>query len=183
MQQFKLLDLNEGKILELGKDFLYGGEEIYIKLTIQKDLKHNNQIFPKEYCIIQANFFNKTPLSQSTHTKLIPILEKTGAELFGDRYVLFKEFQGRIKEDVWYGEFRDISLKTGDIIWYYLPRYTQPQSCEAGTYIVNNYNNRKFNCNLELYVSKYIGNPIFEYTSLLKEEPNKFEEFCELVKR
>lgn len=86
MQKLRLLDLNEGKILELGKDFLYGREFI---------------AFFRNKTIFQHEVINKTPPSQSTHTKLIPFLEKTGAELFGDRYVLVDKDKAFIYKDIY----------------------------------------------------------------------------------
>jgi hypothetical protein len=81
MKEFKLLDLKEGKILEWFDIRYLKGEIIFIKTD-------------------NAYIREKTPLSQSTHTKLIPILEKTGAELFGDRYVLFNIFEDLTTEDI-----------------------------------------------------------------------------------
>lgn len=177
MQEFKLIDLNEGKILELGKDFLYGGEFIspikkpkpgqmsvsvagWIRnslinfkdaIDFSKDERGIEDDFDEAYDELFDDLYknlgknadlqfeelenpiklNKTPFSQSTHTKLIPILEKTGAELFGDRYVLFKDRAISFDKKLMMFGLRD---------WF------------------------------------------LEYSLLLKGEPNRFDEFCELVK-
>ena len=78
MQNYILHDLQEGKIIPSHK------VKIYLNLQAIEILTGYYSSMTEV-----ADYFNKTLLSLSTHTKLIPILEKTGAELFGDRFVLF----------------------------------------------------------------------------------------------
>ena len=90
----------KNKTLELGKDFLYGGNKVYFRYFWSENLENNQNAFTYS--------FDKTPLSESTHTKLIPILEKTGAELFGDRFVLMDNTHKTAKYHIKYKEYTTI---------------------------------------------------------------------------
>lgn len=151
----QLLDLNEGKILELGKDFLYGGD--FIVLNYDKDIFGDGITSDNIYC----ESFKRTPFSQSTHTKLIPILEKKRAELFGDRYVLIDDLNKFIVVEY-------IQLACGE------PRRTLAKYFQYKNLLTHE---NMIYCEILNEVDL-----LEEFSLLLKGEPNKFEEFCELVK-
>lgn len=138
-KNMQLLDLNEGKILENAVIDI-NGEFITIAGVLNCQPK-DSQFLQKQLGIGRQL---KTPLFESTHTKLIPILEKTGAELFGDRYVLFKD-KAKINTR------QELPKEKGET-----------------------FNKIRYGKILLIEILK-------EYSLLLKGQPNKFEEFCELV--
>jgi hypothetical protein len=199
MHDYILHDLKENKTLELGKDFLYGGGFIMIKV---RNICNYGQVgYDKK--------FNKTPPSESTHTKLIPILEKTGAELFGDRFVLIPYF-----------EYKEKIIRAGDIIQIDFEyqgietNFYHSKSSKKYSILFNSMDgfqyktNRSINCDLieirfllkeffpeeiiksnshikEMKISDHkitIDNIFQEYSKLLAGENNQFEEFCEKIR-
>lgn len=85
MQNTKLLDLQTGKYLELGKDFWYGGDSIKLN---EKKLIRNYQsgVFDKEYSIVSQTIIEISEPQEPLKT----LYEKTGAVVYGGRYVLME---------------------------------------------------------------------------------------------
>ena len=95
----KLLDLETGKYLELGKDWLYGGNAIHIICQdYVEDMKYfddeviiNDYIHGNAGCdgdLIQANIYleEKTEPQEPLKTPC----EVNGAVMYGSRYILFE---------------------------------------------------------------------------------------------
>ena len=84
----KLLDLETGKYLELGKDWLYGGEDIIVNkcsigYKIYEAIQHKDS----------EKFFmydEDCPFTDELQEPLKTFSEVMGAVMYGDRYVLFE---------------------------------------------------------------------------------------------
>ena len=152
-------------------DFETGEEVKNVMISLDNSiLKWTSREFDEDFrkSTPSDDIFQNYPL-------LLELQKKLGFDVYGE-YVVLNQFEGRLKEDVHYGQAINVSLITGEVFWYYLPRRTQPQSDEADTHIMNNYNNRRYNCELNLYISKLCGNCIIELSKHYRGEENKFEE-------
>ena len=174
MQNIKLLDLQTGKYLELGQDWLYGGE--YIRM-----LKYDNRYIPDDHIISEPQEPLKT------------LCEKTGAVIFfgakwcsdnlgkvyGGRYVLLQFANNKTVGDV-------IKHNPKRTQFDQLPKmyHTNKEVCEILSKDVvlceeMGYSSEYVDPD---YHSKIIGNIFEEYSKQLRNEPNKFEELMELIK-
>ena len=200
MQNMKLLeDLETGKYLELGKDFLYGGVGILVS-KIKLD-------FPLPMYLFNAvksdydwlNNAQTQPVNISdiatfeTIRDLIPEplktpCEKTGAVVYGGRYVLMNEI------DVWVynNDLQPKKIKTGDVIkeqTSYLDRkYTVINVSDffldttEGIKTTHKLGKKTFSKYDFFAIEKNFGNIFEEYSKQLRNEPNKFDELIELLK-
>ena len=196
MPNMKLLDLQTGKYLELGKDWLYGGVGIlvskikldfplpmYLFNAVKSDYDwlNNAQTQPVNISDI-ATFETIRDLIQEP---LKTLCEKTGAVVYGGRYVLM-EFKQYCDEEL--RKIVDIvtdGLCICDRVW---------DAWNVGTMSRDDF--RQFNdghCeedsngkvdDLKNAINKqYIVVEIFEeYSKQLRNEPNKFEELKEYMK-
>ena len=82
-ENMKLLDLQTGKYLELGNDWLYGGDHISIIPTHYLGFGSTNPIADAKRC-----------KKDETQDPLKTLCEMTGTVVYGGRYVLivFKEY-------------------------------------------------------------------------------------------
>ncbi len=97
MQEMKLFDIETGKYLELGTDWLYGGNGILLIDIMQKELNESleiaitNAIQGNEHALYQYSYGEMKTEPQGT---LKTLCDLTGAVVYGGRYVLlgFKEY-------------------------------------------------------------------------------------------
>lgn len=85
MQNLKLLDLETGQFLELGKDWLYGGE--YINISYKKPIT-----FDRLYCgsIEYKDVYEKYRKQPYSNEQIQKLCELTGAVCYGGRYILHR---------------------------------------------------------------------------------------------
>ena len=155
MKNMKVLDLETGKYLELGEAWEYCGE--YIRKIACEQILY------------------KTP---HTDPLINSICEKTGAVVYGGRYVLMNE--------IFYIE--GIEHKYGDVFRFYINK--------RGDYMVDYraINCQALNCkfdkdgkiiklgNTNIVKIEYIGSPFEEYSKQFRNEPNKFDELKAFLK-
>jgi hypothetical protein len=178
MQNMKLLDLETGKYLELGEDWLYGGEYI-----VKKDEGVNTNI----YLAIREGFDTQHFISEPPQP-IKTLCEKTGAVVYGGRYVLMNEI------DVWVynNDLQPKKIKTGDVIkeqTSYLDRkYTVINVSDffldttEGIKTTHKLGKKTFSKYDFFAIEKNFGNIFEEYSKQLRNEPNKFEELMKLIK-
>ena len=171
MQNMKLYDLQEGKYLELGEDWLYGGEFIIVNIckigySIYEAIQHKDS----------EKFFmydEDCPFTDEPQEPLKTICKNTGAVVYGGRYVLFEN-----KEC---GNIYCEKNKWGTV--YYLNKdiYSFIPCPEF-----NLENDKKQTVarffSLDNCQDNVIGNIFEEYSKQLRNEPNKFKELIKLVK-
>ena len=162
----KLLDLQTGKYLELGNDWWYGGNHIDVYLCKNKpDVDEDGETVLRTHKI--------TPSISEPQEPLKTICEKTGAVVYGGRYVLFEN-----KEC---GNIYCEKNKWGTV--YYLNKdiYSFIPCPEF-----NLENDKKQTVarffSLDNCQDNVIGNIFEEYSKQLRNEPNKFKELIKLVK-
>ena len=168
MQNMKLIDLETGQYLELEEDWLYGGRAIHILSKNSTGYYYYRQSEPPEPL--------KTPC------------EKTGAVVYGGRYVLMNEI------DVWVynNDLQPKKIKTGDVIkeqTSYLDRkYTVINVSDffldttEGIKTTHKLGKKTFSKYDFFAIEKNFGNIFEEYPKQLRNEPNKFNELIELLK-
>jgi hypothetical protein len=178
MQNMKLLDLETGKYLELGEDWLYGGEYI-----VKKDEGVNTNI----YLAIREGFDTQHFISEPPQP-IKTFCEKTGAVVYGGRYVLMNEI------DVWVynNDLQPKKIKTGDVIkeqTSYLDRkYTVINVSDffldttEGIKTTHKLGKKTFSKYDFFAIEKNFGNIFEEYSKQLRNELNKFEELMKLIK-
>jgi|688.fasta_scaffold318833_1 hypothetical protein len=190
MQNMKLLDLQTGKYLELGKDFLYGGGYITIcdgAMDIacgQIKNQPNKLNFIQEYFHVYKQSEPQEPLKT--------LCEKTGAVIYGGRYVLMDKMDGTVMQETQYFYKKpNITSKSKSTVKYYLNN----NSCfkvfcstwqelrwicndEEAKFIKDGY----IFCKTSDNVIVEYGNIFEEYSKQLRNEPNKFEELMALIK-
>jgi len=199
MQNMKLLDLQTGKYLELGKDFLYGGVGIlvskikldfplpmYLFNAVKSDYDwlNNAQTQPVNISDI-ATFETIRDLIQEP---LKTLCEKTGAVVYGGRYVLLNEI------DVWVynNDLEPQKIKTGDIVkekTSYM--YNNRLLINVADFFLDTTENiktthkigKKTFSKFDFFaIENILGNIFEEHSKELRNEPNKFEKLMELIK-
>ncbi len=89
----KLFDIETGKYLELGTDWLYGGNGILLIDIMQKELNESleiaiaNAMQGNEHALYQYSYGKMKTEPQGT---LKTLCDLTGAVVYGERYVLMK---------------------------------------------------------------------------------------------
>jgi hypothetical protein len=177
MQNMKLLDLQTGKYLELGKDWLYGGEYIVINTckigySVYEAIQHKDS---EKFFKYDKDCLFTDELNEPLKT----LCEKTGAVVYGGRYVLIKTItqngvcvkDGDILQNTKYCQYGKILLNT---TLHCLPEEFK----EMIFYKVKIEGNK---CDVDMDC-KVIGNIFEEYSKQLRNEPNKFKELMELIK-
>lgn len=178
----KLLDLQRGKYLELGKEWGYFGEYITLIQIHTKTLigtPYTRPLSPThapDYPTIQVEeILNESKVCIYNHTNPIinQVAGKVGAVVYGGRYVLLEnEKCGNIycEKNKW-GTVYYLNKN----IYSFIPCLEfNPQNDKKQTVA------RFFsldNCQDDL-----IGNIFEEYSKQFRNEPNKFEELQELIK-
>ena len=156
----KLLDLQTGKYLELGKDWLYGGIcRVKINMNFYLD-DDNNQLKDhkgKSWKLLDEYAF--TGVNKSEPQGMLKTLcDKTGAVIYGDRYAfLGNEECGNVFSFLWK------SL----VDWFF-----DFQNSEGNFSRIKKSFGEKFE-------SRFLGNLFEEYSKQLRKEENKFEELME----
>ena len=84
----KLLDLQTGKYLELGKDWLYGGEDIIVNkcsigYKIYEAIQHKDS---EKFFMYDEDCLFTDELQEPLKT----LCEENGAVMYGSRYILFE---------------------------------------------------------------------------------------------
>jgi hypothetical protein len=230
-ENMKLLDLQTGKYLELGKDWLYGGECIYvipthcfvfiksdqiIKLYYDDEVEEIQCEIPNEYkskngvatayidgrftkYVINGEEFKcgqliKCGLSYPINDAKIcnksepqgtlkTLCDKTGAVIYGDRYVLLHgEQDTSIHEDNHFYTIGDVVVN--DHKWYGC--VTIGLCSTEYSYHNNVVDIPEFrgNCESGVLYCKFeiLGNFFEEYSKQLRKEENKFDELMEKLK-
>jgi hypothetical protein len=156
MPNMKLLDSQTGKYLELGEDWLYGGEDIIVNkcsigYKIYEAIQHKDS----------EKFFmydEDCPFTDELQEPLKTLCENTGAVVYGGRYVLLEsEGCGNV--------YSVENKRCGDSFYDIVDN--------EGLFRETHYNNDEITS---------IGNIFEEYSKQLRNEPNKFEELLELIK-
>jgi hypothetical protein len=159
-ENMKLLDLQTGKYLELGKEWLYGGKWIILMSCHRKHYTTIDEYFIESNSI---NITNTRWLKTEPQGKLKTLCDKTGAVVYGDRYVLLSDYRsgcGYYSGDVFLIEDRFYSIAGH----YFLYKGTFNQD-QLGDWV------HTFVCNL-----------FEEYSKQLRKEENKFDELMEKLK-
>lgn len=173
-QNMKLLDLQTGKYLELGKEWVYGGEHIIVSkcnigYEVYEAIQHNNS--EKLYA-----YDNDYLITEELNEQLKALCEETGAVVYGGRYVLlFSEQDTSIHDD-------NHCYKNGDVVSDGR-RHGYVAICTASTHYSYHQNvldipNFQDSCDAGFLSSKYemLGNIFEEYSKQLRNEPNQFDE-------
>ena len=168
-ENMKLLDLQTGKYLELGKEWLYGGNRIIIYPQTFYEALKKSHIFSKGFDIVSLS---------EPQEPLKTLCEKTGAVIYGGRYVLLSSEQDTSIHD------DNHCYKNGDVV-----RGGYVAICTAETHYSYHQNvldipNFQDSCEAGFLWSKYeiLGNIFEEYSKQLRNEPNKFDELKEHFK-
>ena len=166
----KLLDLQTGEYLEIGKDWVYFGEHIGI---LKADV----------LCGVQVEYvFSKIP---HTNPIINQIAEKVGAVIYGGRYVLLNE----IEVWVYNNDLPPTHIKTGDIVLHTPRRGYDTEilvnTNDFCTKLGSNHNKITFylkdeNLNFDDYgffrIQKIHGNIFEEFAKKEQGLENKFDE-------
>lgn len=176
----KLLDLETGEYLKLGKDFYYGGDSIIIEpyniasnimslfFECFKDANSINEgmiFLQKKALENKQNNISDDVIMNVLHQSepqepLKTLCEETGAVVYSRMYVLFLDQEMgsvyNIKNEYRGEEFIDYKCKNGDFSSGY-----------------NIYNND---------IITFLGNFFEEYSKQLRNEPSKFDELKEFLK-
>ena len=189
----KLLDLQTGKYLELGKDWWYGGDALLFNKDIVDFVQNKVRGYEPNDCEsdyyienIENDIMEEDEMFDTFYKKhksepplpLKGICKKVGTVVYGGRYVLMSE--------IFFVE--GVEHKYGDFFRFYINK--------KGDYMVDYraINCQVLNCkfdkddkiiklgNTNIIKIEYIGNPFEEYSKQLRNEPNKFDELNELFK-
>lgn len=178
MQNMKLLDLQTGKYLELGKDWLYGGEYIVINTckigySVYEAIQHKDS---EKFFKYDKDCLFTDELNEPLKT----LCEKTGAVVYGGRYVLLNEI------DVWVynNDLEPQKIKTGDIVkekTSYM--YNNRLLINVADFFLDTTENiktthkigKKTFSKFDFFaIENILGNIFEEYSKQLRNEPNKF---------
>ena len=175
-ENMKLLDLQTGKYLELGKDWLYGGKWIILMSCHRKHYTTIDEYFIESNSI---NITNTRWLKSEPQGILKTLCDETGAVVYGDRYVLLNFSNNKT---------------VGDVIKHN-PKCTQfdqlPKMYHTNKEIYEILTKACVLCEEMGYSSEYVdpnyhceitGNHFEEYSKQLRKEENKFEELMEKIK-
>lgn len=173
-ENMKLLDLEIGKYLELGKYWLYGGNYIII--------------YPQTY--IFSKDFDIVSLSEPQEP-LKTLCEKTGAVVYGERYVLLNGFKvpesNKYDKDHYFiGDVASVCVNAYDKADEY--RLMILASCESVLlrwYEIHKFKKQGHFCitsEIDTDYSDWFENIFEEYSKQLRNEPNKFDELKEHFK-
>lgn len=177
MQNMRLLDLQTGQYLPLGKNWLYG--EDWIVLTSFIPLYNRVQ----DAWFIEANegsnITNARYLISELPQPLKTLCERVGAVVYGERYVLLHFSHNKT---------------VGDIVKHN-PKRTQfdqlPKMYHTNKEVNEVLCKHDVLCEEMGYSSQYVdpdyhckitGNIFEEYSKQLRNEPNQFEELMKLIK-
>ena len=141
-------------------------------------LKSNNQkLIGREVGHIDMRF-NRVIEQTEPPLELKEICEKTGAIVYGGRYVLLNEiFYIEGVEHKYSDVFRFYINKKGDYMVDYRAINCQALNCKFDK------DNKIIKLgNTKIIKIEYIGNPFEEYSKQLRNEPNKFDELNEHFK-
>ena len=185
MQNMKLLDLETGKYLELGNnDFLYGGKYVII---LGQEKTVNIMLYKDWGKVLQYD--KQQDIKPHANPIINEIAERVGAVVYGGRYVLMNEI------DVWVynNDLQPKKIKTGDVIkeqTSYLDRkYTVINVSDffldttEGIKTTHKLGKKTFSKYDFFAIEKNFGNIFEEYSKQLRNEPNKFDELIELIKK
>jgi len=170
-ENMKLLDLQTGKYLELGEEgFFYGGKCIILMDTLKKEIEESfiiaiqNKLEGIKYDT-QSYKYTYSPHKSEPQGILKTLCDKTGAVIYGDRYVLIEDLG-------FYDEFDEVqneSAKTGDIFCSY----------ESVVLFLSNGKLKDVGC--KCYLAGFY-NLFEEYSKQLHNEENKFDKLMEKLK-
>jgi len=197
-ENMKLLDLQTGKYLELGTGFSYSGEWI-ILITFAR--LHNRVADAYWIEANSTNITNARYLKTEPQEPLKTLCKKTGAVVYGGRYVLVNEItyknlygiDGNVKD--YSGKWTDEEInkciertfRSGDIITVeyvtYSPNDSRREHGNFSTYNIIFRDEHSFQYGETPKLSGLdCGNPFEEYSKQLRNEPNKFEELKQYFK-
>jgi hypothetical protein len=158
-ENMKLPDLQTGKYLELGKDWLYGGEYI-VTMSCIEDKYYNECCFLTDsgWHYEDSDFAGARLYKSEPQGTLKTLCDKTGGVVYGLRYVLLTEKSGIFCENNMY------------IL------YLKGKRIESLTTETMNFN-KKYQ---KLPTDDIL--PFEEYSKQLRKEENKFDELMEQLK-
>ena len=178
----KLFDIETGKYLELGKDWLYGGNGILLIDIMQKELNESfeiaiaNAMQGNEHALYQYSYGQMK--TEPTGT-LKTLCDLTGAVVYGGRYVLLQSSGNKTVGDV-------IKHNPKRTQFDQLPKiyHTNKEVCEilSKDFVL---------CEEMGYRSEYVDpdyhceticNAFEEYYKSLRNEENKLKEIINLIK-
>lgn len=167
----KLLDLQTGKYLELGKDWGYFGKFILLNLgsAIELNIKEWGSVSYGDNAYGWHGYIGQEIKQPHTDPIINEIADRLGAVIYGGRYVLLTS------DDSWY--YANNVRKLGDMIKFNCAM----QSCFVRIISKDgiDFDTNKF---VATPVEYYLGNIFEECSKQLRNEPNKFEEFKQLIK-
>ena len=186
----KLLDLQTGKYLELEKDWLYGGESIFLPNDIQ--------YIRSEYTFRIEQATSKLPEPLKT------LSAKVGAVIYGRRYALLYKvhtFRSNYylppyaslneKEEIVIGDctHTDIyhlivcygPMVYNGVLNKPIPMLYAKDQCGSTTYYANGTPYVEFVVSGKHQYNTFDGNIFEEYSKQLRNEPNKFDELYNLM--
>lgn len=220
-ENMKLLDLQTGKYLEFGRNFLYGGNYItlielqkkYLFGTTPTQQQISPTHFPAYPSLQFTEIINKYKCNISEPQEPLKTLcEKTGAVVYGDRYVLLATKSGQVVEKYGFNTrgYRDLPeycvnyQKT--TILYITPESDLTEDIAVSTEIIKTYaldreydsenedrqdNDKRWynHCGErtvkdvnEIEKEIVITDVFEEHSKQLRKEENKFDELMEKLK-
>ncbi len=183
-ENMKLLDLQTGKYLELGKDWGYFGEFILLNLgsAIELTIKEWGSVSYGDNAYGWHGYIGQAIKQPHADPIVNDIAEKVGAVIYGGRYVLLSSEQDTSIHD------DNHCYKNGDVVRSG-HGHGYVAICTASTHYSYHQNvldipNFQDSCEAGFLWSKYeiLGNIFEEYSKQLRNEPNKFDELNELLK-
>jgi len=176
MQEMKLFDIETGKYLELGTDWLYGGNGILLIDIMQKELNESleiaitNAIQGNERALYQYSYGKMKTEPQGT---LKTLCDLTGAVVYGNRYVLIENKEcGNIycKKNKW----GTVYYLNEDIYSFIPCPEFNPENDKKATV--------QMFFSLDKCEDNLINNIFEEYSKSLRNQENKLGEILNLIK-
>jgi len=166
-ENMKLLDLQTGNYLELGEEgFFYGGKYIILMDAMKKEIYESfataiqNKLEGIKYDPLSYKY-TYSPHTSEPQGILKTLCDKTGAVIYGDRYVLLKNEEC--------GNVYGFSWKS------LVNRFVDFKNSEG------NFSRLKTSF-AEKFESRFLGNLFEEYSKQLRNEENKFDKLIEELK-
>ena len=190
-ENMKLLDLQTGKCPELGKDWLYGGDSVYLIERLEGCLKFHNKWLVSliDTALKYEHNPNQRNISYELAQKVVDNQAKTENEV-----VKSQSESGLINKSEPPLELKEICEKVGAVV--YGGRYVLIENEYCGDvlfvkdrfdywnefYSVCKSDGTLTNQRLGDWITKVIGNLFEEYSKQLRKEESKFDELMEKLK-
>ena len=191
-ENMKLLGLQTGKYLELGKDFYYGGDSVYLIERLEGCLKSHNKWLVSliDTALRYEHKSNQRNISYDLAQKVVDNHAKTE-----NKVVKSQSESGLIYKSESPLELKEICEKVGAVAYggrYVLfldpamgSAYNIKNKYRGEEFIDYKCKNGDFSSGYNIYnndIITFLGNIFEEYSKQLRNEENKFEELMEKLK-